>query len=233
MEWTPPNKIVKSDTKQLQPEYEDMESHFLSSYPKLIDFLCKSIRGNLIGQTIKSGYSSIYFPKSGSLEYLLDKSYSTLSITFIYISKNKEIDQKSWSFDIFKDEDFMIKTINEYIQIYRLKHLLQHNDVGIFPQLLESDSESQLSNTDTTKKKEGCYIATACYGNYDTPELLAFRKFRDKKLKKTIYGRYFINVYYLVSPSLVKLIGNNIKINIFIRKYLDKFYIYLLKNNNT
>ena len=32
------------------------------------------------------------------------------------------------------------------------------------------------------EKTDACFIATACYGNYNAPEVLALRQFRDEKL---------------------------------------------------
>ncbi|MCR9222401.1 MAG: DnaJ domain-containing protein [Alphaproteobacteria bacterium] len=83
---------------------------------------------------------------------------------------------------------------------------------------------AKLGNTE----KEGCYIATACYGSYASPEVLTLRKYRDEVLKKKLFGRAFIRIYYLVSPQIVKLIGNNEYVNNFNRKILDRL-IHKLK----
>lgn len=58
-----------------------------------------------------------------------------------------------------------------------------------------------------TKKKSGCYVATCVYGSYDCPEVWVLRRFRDKVLSNTWYGKTFINIYYSVSPICVKLFG--------------------------
>lgn len=58
------------------------------------------------------------------------------------------------------------------------------------------------------KKNNGCYVATCVYGSYDCPEVWTLRRFRDYNLAKTWYGRLFINIYYALSPTLVKLFGN-------------------------
>ena len=55
--------------------------------------------------------------------------------------------------------------------------------------------------------KSGCYVATCVYGSYDCPEVWTLRRFRDYKLAKSIFGRFFIRCYYLVSPIAVNLFG--------------------------
>jgi len=70
---------------------------------------------------------------------------------------------------------------------------------------------------------EGCFIATVCYGGYDTPEVLAFRRFRDEVLTKSTTGKIFIKLYYKFSPNLSKIIRYSSNFKIFIRTYiLDK-----------
>ncbi len=70
---------------------------------------------------------------------------------------------------------------------------------------------------------EGCYIATMAYGDYEHPQVLTLRAYRDTVLKATIIGKVFIKVYYAISPLLVKLLKNNKFINKLIRNKLDIF----------
>ena len=58
------------------------------------------------------------------------------------------------------------------------------------------------------KKKNGCYVATCVYGSYDCPEVWVLRRYRDNTLAQNFLGRTFIKIYYALSPSLVKLFGN-------------------------
>lgn len=69
----------------------------------------------------------------------------------------------------------------------------------------------------------GCYIATMAYGDYDHPQVMILRNFRDNVLDKSAIGRLFINFYYKVSPCLVEILKNHNGINILIRKTLDQF----------
>lgn len=70
---------------------------------------------------------------------------------------------------------------------------------------------------------EVCYIATMVYGDYDAPEVLVLRKFRDEKLKPHFAGRIFIAVYYALSPYFVKFFRNNKSVNRSCKYLLDKF----------
>ena len=68
-----------------------------------------------------------------------------------------------------------------------------------------------------TAHSAGCYVATAVYGSYDCPEVWTLRRFRDKVLAKTWYGRLFIHLYYAVSPTAVKLSTCAVKRTLFDR----------------
>jgi hypothetical protein len=67
----------------------------------------------------------------------------------------------------------------------------------------------------TGKYKEGCYIATMVYGNYNHPNVLELRRFRDKTLKKNLLGRIFIGLYYKYSPNYVDYVRNKRLLNLF------------------
>lgn len=72
------------------------------------------------------------------------------------------------------------------------------------------------------QKSEGCYIATMVYGDYDHPQVLHLRKYRDERLLKSRLGRGFVKLYYFISPKLVYLLKDYNGINNCIRKILDK-----------
>lgn len=74
----------------------------------------------------------------------------------------------------------------------------------------------------STKKSEGCYIATMAYGDYNHPKVMVLRRYRDNVLAKSVYGRTFIRAYYWLSPKLVKILSNRNRINSVIRWMLDK-----------
>ncbi len=72
----------------------------------------------------------------------------------------------------------------------------------------------------------GCYIATMAYGDYDHPQVMVLRQFRDSYLSKRGWGKKFINFYYANSPRWVEALKDHKLINALIRKFLDSF-VYL------
>ena len=72
-------------------------------------------------------------------------------------------------------------------------------------------------------KQQGCYIATMAYGDYDHPQVVRLRLFRDQTLAKTWLGRSFIKLYYKYSPLMVRKLKNNHTVNKLVRSCLDGF----------
>lgn len=72
---------------------------------------------------------------------------------------------------------------------------------------------------------EGCYIATMCYGDYDHPQVMVLRDFRDSVLLQYSLGRAFVRFYYRHSPQWVEYLQDKHLVNVAIRKVLDKFII--------
>ncbi len=72
-------------------------------------------------------------------------------------------------------------------------------------------------------RNEGCYIATAVYGDYDAPQVIILRKFRDTVLQESLLGRLFIKMYYKYSPPVAARLEKTMRINSFVRKILDIF----------
>lgn len=75
------------------------------------------------------------------------------------------------------------------------------------------------------ESKGGCYIATSCYKDYESKEVLVFRRFRDEVLAPNPFGRNFIKFYYFVLPTIAKWLDNKPYINNLVKeKFLDKIY---------
>ena len=72
-----------------------------------------------------------------------------------------------------------------------------------------------------SRKKSGCYIATAVYGSYDCPQVLVLRRYRDEKLLKSKLGKLFVSLYYKCSPLIAKKLSKTKRLNFFVKKILD------------
>ena len=89
-------------------------------------------------------------------------------------------------------------------------------------------SQTYTPRPQPSKSSGGCYIATMAYGDYDHPQVMILRKFRDDTLDKSNFGKWFIKTYYHYSPMLVVKLKNKKCINTIIRKTLNQF-IKLIK----
>jgi len=114
--------------------------------------------------------------------------------------------------------DFLLGKLGP-IQISEVKHLCYWKDV----RTAQAKSTAKKVGSTISSASDGCYIATMAYGDYDHPQVLELRKFRDDFLSKTKLGRSFIKLYYQYSPSLVERLKNKQGINLIIRKGLDQF----------
>lgn len=85
-----------------------------------------------------------------------------------------------------------------------------------------SASNSNYSNPNSSSTKSGgCYVATAVYGSYNCPQVWVLRRFRDNTLDSTWYGKLFIKLYYLISPTILKIFGDNVRFKKFWKQKLD------------
>ena len=73
------------------------------------------------------------------------------------------------------------------------------------------------------KKAGACYVATMVYGDYNHPQVIALRGFRDNTLQHSAIGRAFIRFYYKNSPVWVEKMQGKKKINCILKTLLDYF----------
>jgi len=114
--------------------------------------------------------------------------------------------------------DFLIGKMGP-IQINQIKHICYWKDVTA----AQSKSTAKQVGKTISTATDGCYIATMAYGNYEHPQVLELRTFRDEFLSKSYLGRNFIKLYYKYSPLLVEKLKDKTKTNDIIRTLLDQF----------
>lgn len=114
--------------------------------------------------------------------------------------------------------DFLIGKLGP-IQINQIKHICYWKDL----RAAQAKSTAKQVGKTISTATDGCYIATMAYGNYNHPQVLELRTFRDEFLSKSYLGRNFIKLYYKYSPLLVEKLKDKTKTNDIIRTLLDQF----------
>lgn len=69
--------------------------------------------------------------------------------------------------------------------------------------------------------KGACFVATATFGDYESPEVVYLSSFRDKCLKQFSIGLVFIRLYYRIGP----LLANSIEKSNFLRVVSRKYFL--------
>lgn len=114
--------------------------------------------------------------------------------------------------------DFLIGKLGP-IQINQIKHICYWKDL----RAAQAKSTAKQVGKTISTATDGCYIATMAYGDYDHPQVLELRTFRDEFLSKSYLGRNFIRLYYKYSPLMVEKLKDKTKTNDIIRTLLDQF----------
>lgn len=82
----------------------------------------------------------------------------------------------------------------------------------------EHATASGTTKIEIETKSRPCYIATACYGDGDHPDVRALRAWRDTRLLPTAPGRLLARLYDLGSPPLARRLGPNAPLSRFLRR---------------
>jgi hypothetical protein len=101
------------------------------------------------------------------------------------------------------------------------------NDVTLFLNTYYKKDLPEEAQKPIEQEKSNCFIATACYRDMFSEEVIFFRWYRDNKLQKTLLGRFFIKTYYRISPYFYKVLFNNPKASNKIKVILDKLFLKL------
>lgn len=69
----------------------------------------------------------------------------------------------------------------------------------------DQDDEDQQAREAST----GCFVATAAYGSYHHPDVVALRRFKDEVLDRSRAGRAFVDFYWFVGPKLARRVATD------------------------
>lgn len=149
-------------------------------------------------------------------------------------NKEKSLQYLQKILDKLKDGKNMLKC-NNHPQIGQLMSAVENLEQKYMNEMMSKNpnyvSPKSISNSSSGNTKSGgCYIATCVYGSYDCPQVWTLRRFRDYTLAETWYGRAFINTYYAISPTIVKVFGDQKWFKSLWKHRLDKM-ISKLHNN--
>ncbi len=118
------------------------------------------------------------------------------------------------------DEVIILKIVKEQGKLNAVKYVKDNYNLGL------KEAKDYVEGILTGKGivpaggKTGCFIATACYGDYDAPEVKALRQYRDQVLARSVAGRLLIRIYYFCSPHLAVMIGRSPRVQTFIRTHI-------------
>jgi hypothetical protein len=104
-------------------------------------------------------------------------------------------------------------------KVYELRLLFDDDNPNVVAGFSGMIIDPKIANSYTSKPKSGCFVATACYGNYEAPEVLVLRRFRDNVLLNSGFGKFLVRCYYYLSPSFASLIEKSEILKSLIRKY--------------
>ena len=134
--------------------------------------------------------------------------------------------------NVSSSEDSCIGLLEKIENIYMEKDTRTHllKNLGIIKRNKRINDENTLIKhnrriygTQNNSGSGGCFIATMVYGDYEHPQVLVLREFRDNFLAHYVLGRAFISFYYKYSPGWVKALEHNKMINKSIEKALNTF----------
>lgn len=191
-----PVKVVNAQFESKFQIAKMWENKFFSDGPKSVEY------GNLKGYDAVLRYYDDAVDAGGACESKL-----WVAVSEFYVKGN---------IAGLKDGSRFLKTRKGFVEGYTMAI-----DKAI--DLCDSDEQKQMllkTKNDTIayldkellnykeKGNSGCYVATCVYGSYDCPQVWTLRRYRDKTLASTWYGRVFIHIYYAISPTIVKYFGN-------------------------
>ena len=79
-------------------------------------------------------------------------------------------------------------------------------------------SEAAIDDPDFRAKPEaGCFVATACFGSPEAPQVVVLRNFRDDVLMHREWGKWLTCLYYRISPAAAAFLRRHLHLRTLVR----------------
>lgn len=192
---------------------------FISKIPEILDLSYKNTEDGFFLSTLKFVTNFTNYSKGCNLIFTDEEKQEIIRVVYEYLNgrevEGTKREQAQSAGELVTAIDIYLKSQKEINEPLRITT----NAISIIlGRMMFHQSEG----------KQGCYIATMAYGDYEHPQVLVLRQFRDDFLDNTIFGKCFIKTYYYFSPLLVEKLKNKKTVNSLIRKTLNQF-IKLIK----
>ena len=73
-------------------------------------------------------------------------------------------------------------------------------------QMIRASDESYAPPNIEKKKADACFVVTATMGDFNHPDVVLLRSFRDRWIMKRLWGPFFVRIYYWIGPLLAAII---------------------------
>lgn len=93
----------------------------------------------------------------------------------------------------------------------------------------ETGIEAEKLRQVVQERKEGCFIATACYGTYSHPDVQFLRDWRDEVLLRSKIGNWLVSLYYTLSPILARRLSAQPAVSRFVRNWFLQPLVLMLR----
>jgi hypothetical protein len=182
------------------------------------------ITGSNISINLPCSESKIPYTYYGNIDNMYDYSkvdLYTLNLLFFYDSKNIKTELLTYSRgEYVKITGKVFYIMDSHNKVFasdsREEPYAYSSHYGPYNVYLELFS---IEKKEQPKGKEGCFIATAIYSSYDSPEVLVLREFRNQYLLTNLAGKIFVKFYYKTSPYLARQIMKSKACKFFMRTF--------------
>ena len=235
------NDRIDENYKIMNQWLDDSLNEIISAYEKAL-----KVFKNFKNQD-HYGYEERLFEEASKLDDILSKSSEITLVSNIHKNKDKEkenislcdaVVQLAMALIISAYNEKLIEYKSSYASVKvkiaeRCEKLLKlfkiyKMSVDTRNKLYDNLSIIEKNKQVAGQNEGGCYIATMVYGNYDHPQVLVLRNFRDKFLVNYLFGKSLIKFYYRYSPLWVKFLKNRRIINKLI-KFILNIFIKIIK----